>query len=108
MQTHYPCNGAPDDIARFSGKIEGANVDSYIASARQFIIDNFLFGEDNGLLTEDASFRDLSLIDSTGILELVDFLEESYGLNVDEDELTPENFDSLTKISQFVRRKLDK
>ena len=80
-------------------------MDSYIASARQFIIDNFLFGEDNGLLTEDASFRELSLIDSTGILELVDFLEETYGLNVDEDELTPENFDSLTRISQFIRRK---
>lgn len=80
-------------------------LDSYIATARTFIIDNFLFGEDNGMLTEDASFRELSLIDSTGILELVDFLEETYGVNVTEDELTPENFDTLTKISQFIQRK---
>jgi len=72
---------------------------------RDFVIENFLFGE-SGDFSEDTSFIDSGIIDSTGILELVAFLEETYNLNVEDDELLPENFNSLSEISRFLKSKI--
>ena len=72
---------------------------------RQFVIANFLFGEDNGSLKPDESFLETGIIDSTGVLELVAFLESTYGLRVQDNELTPDNLDSLDRVAAFVRRK---
>jgi acyl carrier protein len=72
---------------------------------RQFVIANFLFGEDNGSLKPDESFLETGIIDSTGVLELVAFLESTYGLRVRDNELTPDNLDSLDRVAAFVRRK---
>jgi acyl carrier protein len=72
---------------------------------RQFVIANFLFGEDNGSLKPDESFLETGIIDSTGVLELVAFLESTYGFRVKDNELTPDNLDSLDKVAAFVRRK---
>ncbi len=72
---------------------------------RQFVIANFLFGEDNGSLKADESFLETGIIDSTGVLELVAFLESTYGFRVRDNELTPDNLDSLDKVAAFVRRK---
>ena len=74
------------------------------AQIRQFIIDNFLFGEDPGL-ENDTSFRDAAIMDSTGILELIAFLEETFNISIEDEELVPENLDSLAKIGQFIDRK---
>lgn len=71
---------------------------------RTFVVDNFLFG-DNESLTDDVSFLDEGIIDSTGVLELVTFLEETFSISVNDDELTPENLDSLNKITAFVDNK---
>ena len=70
-----------------------------------FIVENFLFGAAEDAPSPGDSFMDTGLIDSTGILEVVTFLEETYGLEVDDDELTPENFDSVSNIGRFVAGK---
>jgi acyl carrier protein len=71
---------------------------------RNFIIENFLFEEDDNL-KEDTSFLDNGIIDSTGVLELVMFIEETYGISVEDDEIVPENLDSISKIAEYVQRK---
>ena len=71
---------------------------------RQFIVDNFLFGDDGGLKNDD-SFLDRGLIDSTGIMEVVAFIEEEYGIEVLDEELVPQNLDSVNNIAAFIGRK---
>ena len=71
---------------------------------REFIIDNFLFGEDDGLEI-DTSFLENGIIDSTGVLELVTFLEETFGIVVEDEELIPENLDSIENVVKYLERK---
>lgn len=73
---------------------------------RQFVISNFLFGVDDGTLTSEESFLENGIVDSTGVLELVGFLEQTYQIKVRDQELVPDNLDSLRKVSAFVQRKL--
>ena len=75
------------------------------AAVRRFIAENFLFREDIESLPEDASFLEAGIIDSTGVLELVCFLETSYGIQVADDEMLPENLDSIRAVTAYVRRK---
>ena len=70
-----------------------------------FIVENFRFGESNDGLKESDSFLDNGIIDSTGILELVSFIEETYAIQVDDEELIPENLDSIANVSAYVQRK---
>jgi acyl carrier protein len=72
---------------------------------RQFVVDNFLFGDDRGL-KDDSSFLDEGLIDSTGILELVNFIEEEFSVKVADLELHPENLDSINNVAEYLRKKL--
>jgi acyl carrier protein len=72
---------------------------------RNFVVENFLFGNANGL-ADDTSFLEAGILDSTGVLEVVAFLEQQFGVRVDDDELTPENLDSIASIGAFVSRKL--
>ena len=72
---------------------------------RQFIVENFLFGDDNGL-KDDTSFLDEGIIDSTGILELVSFLEEEFSISVEDEELIPENLDSIVNVVAYLERKM--
>jgi len=76
----------------------------YAAEIRAFVVENFLFG-DEGDLRDDTSFMESGIIDSTGILNLIAFLEERFGVSVADDELVPENLDSLARVAQFVARK---
>ena len=71
---------------------------------RQFIIENFLF-EDDGTLQEDTSFLESGIIDSTGILELVSFIEESFGIEVADEEMIPENLDSIANVASYLQKK---
>ncbi|BBO72936.1 acyl carrier protein [Desulfosarcina widdelii] len=71
---------------------------------RNFIIENFLFGNANGL-KDDTSFLEEGIIDSTGVLELVTFLEETYEIQVDDEELIPENLDSIDNVAAYLERK---
>jgi len=72
---------------------------------RGFVVDNFLFGNANGL-ADDTSFLEAGILDSTGVMEVVAYLEQQFGVRVDDDELTPENLDSIASIGAFVYRKL--
>ena len=67
--------------------------------------ENFLFGKDNGL-HDGTSFLEKGIIDSTGILELVNFIEEEYHIEVDDEELIPENLDSIKNIVSYLERKV--
>jgi acyl carrier protein len=80
-------------------------MDTLVSEIKDFIVTNFLFGQSSDTLTEDQSFLESGIIDSTGMLELVSFVEQRYGISVADRELLPENLDSLRNISQFVARK---
>lgn len=67
-----------------------------------FITQNFLFGVEADALDDDASLLEPGVLDETGILELVLFIEETYGVTVNRDDLAPENFDSVNSISAYV------
>lgn len=70
----------------------------------RFVVDNFLFGQ-AGDLRDDDSFLEKGIIDSTGILELIGFLEERFGVAVQDSELIPENLDSIKNVAAFVQRR---
>ena len=72
---------------------------------RAFILENFLFGNDQGL-SDDTSFLDEGIIDSTGILELVSFLEEEFIISVEDEEILPENLDSIKNVVAYLERKM--
>lgn len=75
-------------------------------TVRTFVVEHFLFGEGD-TLKGDTSFLEEGIIDSTGILELVMFLEETYGIKIEDNELVPENFDTLEKIAQYLEMKVN-
>jgi acyl carrier protein len=72
---------------------------------RSFLTDNFLLGDDLEALPGNASLIEAGIIDSTGVLELVGFLEQHYGIRIADDELVPENLDSIDNVVSFVDRK---
>ena len=72
---------------------------------RQFILENYMFTDDDAALKNNDSFLDMGIIDSTGILEVIFFLEENFGVTVDDDEMVPENLDSIDNLAAFIARK---
>jgi acyl carrier protein len=72
---------------------------------RGFITDNYML-DGNCVLNDDDSFIDGGIIDSTGVLELVAFLQETYGIRVEDEELTTENLDSVDKVVAYLAQKL--
>lgn len=77
----------------------------YAKEVRDFVVSNFLFGE-AGSLKDDTSFLDSGIIDSTGMLEMIMFLENTCGVKIEPEEMVPENLDSINRVVQFVKRKL--
>jgi acyl carrier protein len=71
---------------------------------RQFVVDNFLFGE-GADLTNTESLLERAVIDSTGVLELVGFVEQRYRIAVADHEVVPANLDSIERVVRFVQRK---
>jgi acyl carrier protein len=72
---------------------------------RKFVVENFLLGTSEDGLDEDTSFLANGIIDSTGILELIAYTEQTYALRMEDEDLTPDNLDSLRKLTLFVERK---
>lgn len=87
---------APDSTALDAASIKSA--------VRRYIDEYFLMGAGQGYV-DDASFMDAQMLDSTGFLELVQFIEETWGIKVDDMEMVPENLDSLESVAAFVLRK---
>jgi acyl carrier protein len=71
----------------------------------KFIVDNYLY-DHRVDFSDDDSFQEKGIIDSTGVLELVSFLEKSYGVRIEDDELVPENLDSINRLLRFLDGKL--
>jgi acyl carrier protein len=72
---------------------------------RKLILENYLFSDNQDDLKDDVSFMDLGVIDSTGIMEVVIFMEENFGIKVLDTDLLPENLDSINALVAFVDRK---
>jgi acyl carrier protein len=80
-------------------------VDAIAGVVIAFIRDNFLF--DDSPVARDVSLTESGIMDSTGVLEMLLFLEETFGITVADEEVVPEHFDSVARISTYVRRKLE-
>ena len=77
---------------------------NYLETTKQFIVDNFLFG-DGAKIANDTPLFEKGIIDSTGVLELVAFIEDNFNVTVADDELVQENFSSLNAIEKFLQSK---
>lgn len=71
---------------------------------RGFLKKNFLLGNDS-TLKDDDSFMGKGIVDSTGILEVVSFVEENFGFKIADEELMPENLDSINQLAVFIKTK---
>ena len=74
-------------------------------SIRTFIIDSFLFGDASQVIADDTSLIDNNFVDSTGVLELVFFLESTFGISVKDTEMIPDNLDSIGAMAAFIEGK---
>jgi acyl carrier protein len=72
---------------------------------REFILKNYLFTDDQSKLANEDSFLEHNVLDSTGVLEVIMFLGEAFEIRVEDDEMIPENLDSVRRLVDFVHRK---
>lgn len=79
--------------------------DAIKTKLREFIIENFLFGDTDYALADDASLIENDVIDSTGVLELVAFLEEGFGVKMADADIVPANLDTITRITDYLLSK---
>ncbi len=80
-------------------------MDDVKAGIRRYIEDNFIMGARQVALGDADSFLEHHVLDSTGFLELIAYLEQAHGIKVEDDEMLPENLDSLDNVAQFLARK---
>jgi acyl carrier protein len=76
-----------------------------VTQIRHFILENFLYTSNEEKLNNDDSFLEEGIVDSTGILELLMFVEETFGIEVEDEEVLPDNFDSVERLTRYVRMK---
>ena len=75
------------------------------STIRKYILENYLFTSDESALSSDDSFLEKGILDSTGILEVIYFLESEFSIKINDEEMLPENLDSVKRICDFVARK---
>ena len=80
------------------------NEDYSISLIKNFIINSFLFGE-GSRLCHDTNFMETGILDSTGMIELISFIEFEFKIKINDWELIPENFSSLQKICNYLQKK---
>ena len=76
------------------------------AQIRDFIAHNLLFSDNGFQYDDDDSFLQEGIVDSVGVMDLVSFVEDNFKVEVDDQEIVPDNFDSVNKLAQYVRGKL--
>ncbi|MBI5307183.1 MAG: acyl carrier protein [Planctomycetes bacterium] len=86
--------------------VEVHDVEGIGRAINEFILENFLFSSDPGSIDGNTSFLEMAIVDSTGILEIVSFLEETFGIKVEDEEIIPENLDSIQKLVAYTKKKL--
>jgi acyl carrier protein len=79
---------------------------NYTKEIREFVINNFLMGDADSL-QDDKSFLESGIVDSTGMLELIMFLESTYNIKIEPEEMLPENLDTVNRVALFVAKKLN-
>lgn len=72
---------------------------------RGYVTENFLLSSGKDTFDDDDSFMENGIIDSTGILELLEFLEERFGIKIEDEEIIPDNLDSIDKMTSFIQKK---
>jgi acyl carrier protein len=77
------------------------------SKVRSFVVTNYLFGDEDRMPADDDSLIEGGVIDSTGILELIEFLEESFDISVAESETIPQNLGTISGIEAYIARKID-
>ena len=82
-----------------------SNQEQTVAALRNFILENYLFSDDQSQLKNDDSFLESKIMDSMGVLEMVAFLEEHFGVVTEDQEMIPDNLDSIDKLVVFVEAK---
>ena len=75
------------------------------STIREFIKENFMVSDEDIKDVDTTSFIESGIVDSTGILEVVEFIEEKFEISVDDEELIPENLDSIENLTNFITRK---
>ena len=78
-----------------------------IKIVKEYITENFLPSSGLDSFENEDSFMEKGIIDSTGVLELLEFIEERFNIRVEDEEVIPDNLDSLKKLSLFIKKKLD-
>lgn len=74
---------------------------------RQFITEKFFFSSEVNSLEDTDSFMEKGIIDSTGVLELLEFVEDKFKIRVEDEEIIPDNLDSLNNLASFIKRKTE-
>jgi acyl carrier protein len=97
-------SGRPTAIDAYPGRFETRLMDTK-QKIREFIVETFLFGAEDAKIEDGESLLESGIVDSTGVLELVAFLESEFGLDVKDEELVPENLDSIENLAGFIGRK---
>jgi acyl carrier protein len=92
-------------ISRVNNQIETSAIVLVREQVRDFVCTNFLFNS-AAPIDNDSSLMEQGIVDETGVLELVMFVEETYGIKVDEVDLIPEHFDSIDRISSYIAEHL--
>jgi acyl carrier protein len=72
---------------------------------RAYIAENILFSDNGYAYSDETSFLEEGIVDSMGIMELVMFVDEGFGITVEDEEVIPDNFDSVSKLAAYIRRK---
>ena len=88
-------------------QVEELNATEIKQKIRTFVVEHFLMGESSKKLADDDSFLENGVIDSTGVLELVSFIEEAFNFRVEDEELIPDNLDSLNKLTVYIQKKIN-
>jgi len=86
---------------------EKVTLEQISESIRNFLFENYLFGYDEKEFSNDSSFLDFGVLDSTGILELIVFIEGEFDIEVSDVEILPENLDSVNSVSRLVYKKIN-
>jgi acyl carrier protein len=85
--------------------ILGAKFMAIESQLKDYIAKNLLFSNKGYTYSDDASFLEEGIVDSQGVMELVMFVEDKFKITVDDMDVTPDNFDSITRLASYVRRK---
>ena len=72
---------------------------------RNYVLENYLFTDDQSQLNNEDSFMDKGIVDSTGILEIITFIEDEYDMSVEDSEMIPENLDSINNLVKYLEKK---